>query len=170
MGETGNLAFKSEDDFETKRDAFEAGFSNAAQMWKPIANRAEALNDDLENQIAELTLGMDTFEAERDQAVADAAGLRDSLQVILPMAKGYAAEHDVGNNRRMVSGAEDTLRAEHSGDKLLSTADGGWMWINKCTKNGEACDADFPTIPCRQCIKIADAFDEALGALEEPDP
>ena len=34
-----------------------------------------------------------------------------SMQVILPMAKGYAAEHPVGNNQQMVNDAVDALSA-----------------------------------------------------------
>jgi uncharacterized coiled-coil DUF342 family protein len=40
----------------------------------------KALNDDLENQTAELMAGMDQAESERDHAVADAAGLRGLLE------------------------------------------------------------------------------------------
>lgn len=33
-----------------------------------------------------------------------------SLEVLLPMAKGYAHEHDVGDNKRMVQEIENELR------------------------------------------------------------
>ena len=35
--------------------------------------------------------------------------LREALGWILPMAKGYAVEHDVGNNQNMVAGSEFVL-------------------------------------------------------------
>lgn len=43
------------------------------------------------------------------QMRAELARLRDALSIILPMAKGYAAEHQVGNNQRMVDEAADAL-------------------------------------------------------------
>jgi hypothetical protein len=37
------------------------------------------------------------------------AELEEALLLILPLAKGYAAEHNVGRNREMVIDAENAL-------------------------------------------------------------
>lgn len=44
-----------------------------------------------------------------EAAEARCARLADMLQLILPMAKGYAAEHPVGSNAKYVAAAEAAL-------------------------------------------------------------
>ena len=53
-------------------------------------------------------------EAALEQERAEKAELVAGLTVILPMAKGYAAEHNVGNNQKMVQEVEQFLSGHSS--------------------------------------------------------
>lgn len=48
----------------------------------------------------------------RQWAFARVDALEDALILVLPLAKGYASEHDVGSNQRYV---EDAVRVLHPG-------------------------------------------------------
>lgn len=50
--------------------------------------------------------------ADRDELLA----ITEALRLILPMAKGYAAEHPVGGNQRYVKQAEDALNKREKPD------------------------------------------------------
>lgn len=50
--------------------------------------------------------------AEKEKVIA---GLADALTIILPLAKGYAIEHPVGNNAGMVETAQAALAAAGRG-------------------------------------------------------
>lgn len=56
---------------------------------------------------------LDRWSADPDDDLAMLARqylkVREMCELILPMAKGYAAEHDVGNNRQMVQSVENYL-------------------------------------------------------------
>jgi hypothetical protein len=68
-------------------------------------------------------------------ALSDAVQLMCALELILPMAKGYAATHDVGNNKWFIKSAETTL------DKFKK-------------KHPEYCDVtggDFICLDCGPC-------------------
>jgi hypothetical protein len=58
--------------------------------------------------------------AERDRIARRAAHLHDMLRLVLPLAKGYAYEHDVGSNQRYVDEAQAALEAEMTSDKLAN--------------------------------------------------
>lgn len=47
----------------------------------------------------------------------------EALRLILPMAKGYAAEHWVGSNAAYIAEAEAVLAS------LASPSSGGWQWV-----------------------------------------
>lgn len=53
---------------------------------------------------------------ERDSLRERITELREALTLILPLAKGYAAEHPVGSNQAYVNAACDVLRIEHEGE------------------------------------------------------
>lgn len=61
-----------------------------------------------EEIIAELTASLDEMAEETDRLRAELAAMRDALETVLPMAKGYAAANDVGRNREKI---EDAVRA-----------------------------------------------------------
>jgi len=46
-----------------------------------------------------------------DEAMVENRRLREALQLILPMAKGYAAAHPVGGNKEYIRDAEVALAA-----------------------------------------------------------
>ena len=45
-----------------------------------------------------------------NQWIAKAERMEAALRLILPMAKGYAMENDVGSNRRYIQISEDLLK------------------------------------------------------------
>ena len=94
---------------------------------------AEALADDLENQIAELTLGMDDAEAALERALADGAAMRAALEkaavldVGRPIPRGGYEAALVEGIVRGQDEARDYVKAivakaltDHPGDKLLA--------------------------------------------------
>lgn len=54
---------------------------------------------------------IEALRVERDAALVRVERLEDALQLVLPMAKGYAYAHDVGRNAEMCTQAESVLRA-----------------------------------------------------------
>ena len=53
--------------------------------------------------------GMAAAEAQIDRLIDEKAKLIEALEWIIPMAKGYAVEHDVGRNREIVNHARAVL-------------------------------------------------------------
>lgn len=61
--------------------------------------------DDVRNEVDKVR----SVVSERDQLQARVRELEESLGATLPMAKGYAHEHPVGNNQKMVQLAQEVL-------------------------------------------------------------
>ncbi len=49
-----------------------------------------------------------------DEKGLEAERLRDGLQIIFPMAKGYVAEHDVGRNQEMVAEVQTLMSVKRT--------------------------------------------------------
>tara|TARA_R110002074_G_C12558458_1_gene667666 strand:+ start:44235 stop:45113 length:879 start_codon:yes stop_codon:yes gene_type:complete len=58
----------------------------------------------------------DKAEAERDAAIARVEKLEAVLSLILPLAKGYAAQNRVGSNAEYIASAEETLASLTEGE------------------------------------------------------
>lgn len=82
-------------------------------------------------------------------AIEDLMWIVERTQIVLlPMAKGYAAEHPVGNNAEMVADMEERL------------SNLGPSWITRCTNCGQ------PLLEwVHHCIPAC----ENCGATEQPD-
>lgn len=90
------------------------------QVAKAKDAEIKRLTEELESHAWEVSPAMAQAKIEElnrkvKQERERAGKVADYLAVILPMAKGYAAAHPVGNNQSMVSEAESALAAYRAG-------------------------------------------------------